>query len=182
MTQAPPTPLSKLRKPRQFSQPELDDLFPIDCTIIPATREVRVNPKWERDNLVRVSYPATFGFQSPFKMHRLAAEQFKRWFALIAAAKLHTRIISHNGSYNPRLKRGLGVPTNKYGLSRHARGLALDINASCNPMGRKPAALGEPGCVLELVPLANECGIVAGADWVGAMSDAMHFELGTFDE
>lgn len=181
MTQQPPTPLSRLRKPRQFSQAELDKLYPIDCTILPATREVKVNPAWERANLVKVSFPSSFGFQSPFRMHRGAADAFKQWFALISAAKLHTRIVTFNGSYNPRLKRGPKVPLTRAGLSRHARGLAIDINAPYNPMGRAGAKLGEVGCILELVPLANECGIVAGADWSGASQDFMHFELGTFD-
>jgi hypothetical protein len=181
VTQAPPTPLSKLRKPRQLSQSELDARFPIDCVVIAATREVRVNPQWERDNLVKVAFPASFGFQGTFKMHKGAADQFKAWFSLISEQKLFKHIISNNGSYNPRLKRGDNVPLNKYGLSRHARGLALDLNAAYNPMGRPGAKLGEPGCILELIPLANECGIVAGADWHGASQDSMHFELGTFD-
>ena len=73
------------------------------------------------------------------------------------------------------------MPVSKAGLSRHARGLAIDINAAQNPMGRPGAKLGEPGCILELIPLANECGIVAGADWHGASQDSMHFELGTFE-
>jgi hypothetical protein len=180
MTQAPPTPLSKLRKPRQLSQSELDARYPIDCVVHP-TREVKVNPQWERDNLVKVQFPASFGFQGAFKMHRGAADAFKKWFALMASEKLHTRIISNNGSYNPRLKRGDNVPLNKYGLSRHARGLALDLNAAYNPMGRKPAQLGEVGCILELIPMANECSIVSGADWHGAAIDGMHFEIGTFD-
>jgi len=179
MTQPPPTPLSKLRKPRQFSQAELDKLFPIDCTIIPATREVRVNPLWERENLVKVSMPSSFGFQAPFRMHRGAADAFKAWFAAIAKAKLHTRIVTFNGSYNPRLKRGANVPTTKAGLSRHARGLAIDINAAYNPMGRAPAKLGEVGCILELVALANEASLVCGADWHSP--DGQHFELGTFE-
>lgn len=181
MTMSDPTPLSKLRKPRQFSQAELDKLFPIDCTILPATREVRVNPKWERENLVKVTFPSSFGFQGAFKMHKGAADAFKAWFSLISKAGLHTRIVTFNGSYNPRLKRGDNVPLTRAGLSRHARGLAIDINASMNPMGRAGAKLGEPGCVLELIPLANEVGLVAGADWHGASIDAMHFELGTFD-
>lgn len=180
MTQVPPTPISKLRKPRQFSQSELDKLYPIDCVVLP-TREVKVNPQWEKANLIKVQMPASFGFQSPFRMHKGAADAFKKWFALISDAKLHTRIVSFNGSYNPRLKRGDNVPVSKYGLSRHARGLAIDINAAFNPMGRAGAKLGEPGCILELIPLANECGICAGADWHGASQDAMHWELGTFD-
>lgn len=180
MTQAPPTPLSRLRKPRQLSQAELDKLFPIDCVVLP-TREVKVNPAWERANLVKVQMPASFGFASPFRMHKDAAPAFKAWFAAIAKAGLGKRIITFNGSYNPRLKRGDNVPVSKAGLSRHARGLAIDINAAQNPMGRAGAKLGEPGCVLELIPLANECGLVWGGDWHGSSIDPQHFELGTFD-
>jgi hypothetical protein len=178
MTQPPPTPLSKLRKPRQFSQGELERLFPIDCVVLP-TREVKVNPAWEKASLVKVQFPSSFGFQSPFRMHALAAPAFKKWFALISEQKLYKRILSFNGSYNPRLKRGDHVPVNKYGLSRHARGLAIDINAAYNPMGRAPAKLGELGCILELVALANEASLVCGADWHSP--DGQHFELGTFE-
>lgn len=180
MTQAPPTPLSKLRKPRQFSQSELDARFPIDCVVLP-NRDVRVNPAWERANIVKMTFPSSFGFQAPFRMNKGAVDAFKQWFSLISKAGLHTRILTFNGSYNPRLKRGDNVPVSKAGLSRHARGLAIDINAAFNPMGRAGAKLGEPGCMLELAPLANEAGLVWGGDWHGASIDAMHVELGTFD-
>jgi len=182
VTQAPPTPLAKLRKPRQFSQAELESRFPIDCTIIARTREVRVNPAWERKQLVKVRFPDTFAIHTAFWMHRDAAPHFEQWFAAIEREKLQKHIATFNGSYVPRLKRGDKVPATTYGLSRHSRGLAIDINAGWNAMGTAGAALGEIGCVLPLVPLANACGIVAGADWHGALQDNMHWELGTFDE
>jgi len=182
VTQAPPTPLAKLRKPRQFSQPELEARFPIDCTILPKTREVRVNPAWERKQLVKVRFPESVPIHNSFWLHKDAAPVFLAWFALIDKEGLSKHIVTFNGSYVPRLKRGDNVPTTKYGLSRHSRGLAIDINAMWNPMGKPPAPLGALGCVLPLVPLMHEVGLVWGGDWGGASCDAMHFELGTFDE
>jgi hypothetical protein len=34
------------------------------------------------------------------------------------------------------------------------------------------------GCVLPLVPLAYDLGIVWGGDWHGSSCDPMHFEIG----
>lgn len=181
MTQAPPTPLSKLRKPRQFSQPELAARFPIDCTIIARTREVKVSPAWERKQLVKVRFPASFAIHTAFWMHRDAAPHFEQWFAAIEREKLQKHIVTFNGSYVPRLKRGDKVPATTYGLSRHSRGLAIDINAMWNKQGVQPAPLGAIGCVLPLVPLANEAGLVWGGDWGGSSVDGMHIEMGTFE-
>lgn len=181
MTQQPPTPLSRLRKPRQFSQAELDARFPIDCVIHTRTRDVKVNPAWERRQLVKVRFPEGFAIHNAFWMHKDAAPVFEAWFAAIKREGLQRHVMTFNGSYVPRLKRGANVPVTKAGLSRHSRGLAIDINAMWNPMGSAGAKLDEMGCVLPLIPLANEVGIVAGADWHGASQDAMHFELGTFE-
>ena len=45
-----------------------------------------------------------------------------------------------------------------------------------NGLGKKPAMIGEIGCVRELVPIANECGFYWGGHF-DKRKDGMHFEI-----
>ena len=85
------------------------------------------------------------------------------------------------GAHALSLKRGDNVPKTKAGLSRHARGLAIDLNAMWNPMGKPPAAIGSTGTMMRIAPLAKELGLVWGGDWHGSSCDGMHVELGIRD-
>lgn len=72
------------------------------------------------------------------------------------------------GCWNPRFIRTI---TGKLaGVSRHAWGAAVDINAATNPMGS--AGDQDP----RLVEVMQEWGFTWGGDWV--VPDAMHFEYG----
>ena len=169
------------RRVRQLSPSELDARYPIDCTIDPRTGVVRVTKLWEQVNLVRVQLPDGFGIEGKFWLHKDAAPVFQEWFRAIGKADLRRDIMTFNGGYNPRLKRGEGVPKTKAGLSRHARGLASDFNAMWNPMGKPPAAIGSTGTMMRIAPLAKELGLVWGGDWHGSSCDPMHVELGIRD-
>lgn len=59
-------------------------------------------------------------------------------------------------------------------LSNHAYGTAFDINAPWNGLRRRPALVGQKGCVRELVPIANELGWFWGGHF--SRTDGMHFE------
>ena len=85
-------------------------------------------------------------------------------------AGLLDRVLSYDGDYCARLARGTTE------LSSHAYGVALDINARWNRLGAEPAALGTPGCVRELVPMAEACGFACGLGFAGR-PDGMHFEI-----
>jgi hypothetical protein len=61
-------------------------------------------------------------------------------------------------------------------LSNHAYGTAFDINAPWNALGVRPALVGKPGSVRELVPLAAEHGFAWGGHF-RTRPDGMHFEL-----
>jgi hypothetical protein len=84
-------------------------------------------------------------------------------------AGLIDRVKSWAGSYVPRFVRG-----SRTTLSSHAWGTAFDINAQWNGLGMQPALIGKPGCVRELVEIANNHGWF----WGGHFNrlDGMHFE------
>lgn len=72
------------------------------------------------------------------------------------------------GCWNPRFIRTItGKPA---GISRHAWGAALDINAASNPQGS--AGDQDP----RLVEIMQQWGFTWGGDWV--VPDGMHFEYG----
>ena len=84
--------------------------------------------------------------------------------------KLHTKILSYAGAFYPRFIRG-----SKTQLSNHSWGTAFDINVPQNGLGKKPAMIGEIGCVREIVPIANEYGLYWGGHFT--RMDGMHFEI-----
>lgn len=163
------------KRPRQLTHKELGELYPIACRIDPAAHSVIVARAWTRENLKAFQWRPGL---APVLVHKDAWPHFEAWRQLIASANLLDRIVTSDGGFVPRLMRGANVPATVDGLSRHTRGIALDINALTNRRGTRGARPGEPGCVHELVPLAYECGIVWGGDWLGAQCDAMHFEIG----
>lgn len=91
-------------------------------------------------------------------------------FRDIEHAGLLDRIVSYDGCYVYRNVRGGST------LSMHARGAAIDLNAAWNEMGRKPARVGEKGCVAELVSIFRQYGWLWGGNFTRC--DAMHFEKG----
>lgn len=102
--------------------------------------------------------------------HKLAAPQLVALWAAWEHAGLLPLILSWGGSWMPRFVRGRpGV------LSRHAEGLAFDINTPWNPLGR-PAAIGTVGSVVPLVALARAHGFFWGNDFHGR-PEPTHFEI-----
>jgi hypothetical protein len=78
-----------------------------------------------------------------------------------------------DGCFNIRKKRGLGS------MSLHSWGLAIDMNAFCNPLGLNREQIVAKG----LIPFSEEflqcfrnAGFDCGADWK-SRSDFMHFQL-----
>jgi hypothetical protein len=170
MDQTPLTPAH----PRQLTLAELQQLYPLDFHIDPTTRAVTVSKAWQEARLVQIEvipgHHAT--------VHRAAAPTFIEWLRRARLVGTDKCIETVDGGFNSRFKRGLNVPVSEAGLSRHARGTAIDLNAHANPQGRPAVGLGHVGCVLPLVPLAYDLGIVWGGDWHGSSCDPMHFEIG----
>ena len=150
-----------------------------DYTADPLPRDpehIRVLGSWERDNIVAVAVPQlrrALGPAAPASMqfHRLAAAQLAGLWADWEQAGLLGRILSYDGSYNPRFIRGSTTE-----LSNHAFGTAFDINEAFNVMGTRPALVGQRGSVRELAPAAYKRGFFWGGLF-GARADGMHFEI-----
>lgn len=139
---------------------------------------ITITNDWPQQHIVEVNIPQLLqipGVRSPIlKFHRIAAEQLRCLFAAWEAAGLMHLIKTFDGAWVPRL-----IRLNPGVLSNHAYGTAFDINARWNGMLKIAALVGQPGCVRELVPLANAHGFYWGGHWnfdgKGA-SDGMHFE------
>jgi len=139
---------------------------------------IRILDDWERENVVTVKLPqlvgvSVFGRRSSGRMrfHRLAVEQLEAMWAAWEAAGVLSRVLTYEGSYNPRFIRG-----SREKLSNHAFASAFDINARWNRLGAVPAAPGREGSVRELVDIAAEHGFFWGGHFQGR-PDGMHFEV-----
>jgi hypothetical protein len=136
---------------------------------------IRILGNWERENIVRVPLPqlsqVTGGRHRSMQFHRLARQQLIDLWQDWETAGLLDRILSYNGSFVPRFIRGSTTR-----LSNHAFGSAFDINARWNPLRRIPPAIGEEGCVRDLVPTANRHGFYWGGHY-NSRPDGMHFEI-----
>ena len=137
---------------------------------------IRILGDWQRSNIVNVPVPQlrkALGNRAPqtIAFHRLAAKQLQGLWAEWESARLLDRILIWDGSFNPRFVRG-----SRTVLSNHAFGSAFDINEPYNPLGARPALVGQKGSVRELVPIANKWGFYWGGHYSGR-KDGMHFEV-----
>lgn len=129
---------------------------------------------WEK-NIVMVEIPQLVGVKGAgrakkFPFHKKVAAQVQALFEMWAHYNYTQLILSYAGSWVPRFVRG-----SRTTLSSHAWGTAFDINAAWNGYGRRPAMVGEEGCVRELVEFAVDHGFYWGG-WF-PRSDGMHFEV-----
>jgi hypothetical protein len=141
---------------------------------------IRPDPDWEAENIKTVTVPQlkgvpVFGQRSSGRMrfHRRAEAQLIAMWAAWEQAELIERILTYEGSYNPRFIRG-----SRSTLSNHAFGSAFDINMRWNRLGAVPALEGLEGSVRELVPIANAHGFYWGGHFK-TRPDGMHFEVAT---
>jgi hypothetical protein len=150
--------------------------FRFEADPVPGNREnIRILDDWEARNIVRVQIPQLVGVSGasstgavPF--HRLAADQLLRLWKAWEHAGLLQLVKTWGGSFAPRVVRG-----SDKNLSNHAFGTAFDINVAFNPLGARPAMVGRPGSVRQLVPIANELGFYWGGHFTRL--DGMHFEV-----
>lgn len=129
---------------------------------------VEIDPAWVKANIVTFSTPI-----GRVTFHKLAKDPF---LALVSAwndAGLLNKIVTFNGAWNARFKRGRAAQGD---LSNHAWGTAFDINAATNGLGVIPPVRGSHGSVRELVPIANQLGWFWGGHYKSRL-DGMHFEL-----
>lgn len=130
-----------------------------------------IDPEWTRARIVTVAVPQLDGRK--VQMHKLAADDLLALFAAWEAAGLKHRVLTFNGGWVARYKRGKAGGSDK-DLSNHSWGTAFDINAKWNGLGKTPAPLGTQGSVWELVAIAESMGWAWGGRW--KTPDGMHFE------
>ncbi|RDJ05093.1 peptidoglycan-binding protein [Rhizobium grahamii] len=106
--------------------------------------------------------------------HRRHAARLAKLFSDWREAGLTNRILTFDGSFNARLKRGSTKAT-LANLSNHSWGTAFDINAYWNPRKATPVLMGDRGCVRELVSIAHSNGFYWGGYF--SIMDGMHFEV-----
>ena len=136
---------------------------------------IRILNGWEAENIVTVTVPQLAGVEGLHKegrvrVHRKAAAQLLALWAAWEKRRLLARVLTYAGAYAPRFIRG-----SRTVLSNHAFGTAFDINAAWNALGAQPALPGAPGCLLDLVPVAQEFGFYWGGHF--NRRDGMHFEV-----
>lgn len=174
---------AKPPRPRLMDTSERVKRYGSPCRM-DASGKLIVDPEWERRNIVTLFVPwptsrPVHGFMLPIKVHVNAAEAFRDLFNAWKDAGLLDRLKTFNGAYNVRMKHGKEDSKLLSDLSTHSFGAAIDLNAAYNAFDASPAKLGEPGCLLELVPIAEQHGFVWGGDW--KHQDPMHFEVGVIE-
>lgn len=143
---------------------------------------------WAAANIVTIDVPQlrfARGFGPKMRCHARAAPVLRALFAQWETDDLLHLIVSYEGCFVPRYKRGQAPPgtgghgarksVNVNALSNHSFGSAFDINAVDNGLGSVPALCGRRGSVRELVASANAHGVFWGGHF--STADGMHFEI-----
>lgn len=195
------TTSTQQHRPRQFTPAERSKLFPLDFEVHldrNGKAVVTVRENWERQNLVRMGPYENIHLKWAPRVNILAAPVFRELFESAKAAAWNS-IITYDGGFVPRLKRGAelpaaGSPKSAYEklLSNHSRGCAIDLNARWNPMGHpydvaKNKGVGDLSFITAIADTirvkqedGTEWGIVCGAHWHDAACDPMHYEIGVW--
>jgi hypothetical protein len=101
-------------------------------------------------------------------INKLVRPHLEKTLQDLIAAKLHTEIVTYDGCFNIRTKRGSS------GISSHAFGIAVDFNAQTNPF-RGKVTWSE-----RFLTVWRNNGWICGADWSDASKDGMHFQGDNF--
>lgn len=167
---------SEKRKLRLMTHQERVKAYGMPFTM-DANGTLKPSVKWEAANVERLLFSLSRpGETRSARVHKAAAPHFVRFFDLIDKHGLRGHLETFDGSLVVRMKRGKEKSTDVADASTHSFGAAIDLNAKWNPLGKAPAPAGSIGSLVELVPLAEECGLVWGGHW--KKPDGMHFEVG----
>lgn len=143
---------------------------------------IKITDDWVK-NLVTVGVPQLSGIEGAGRIgratiHRLIKDQFLGLWQAWEDEGLLGHVLTWGGANMSRYMRGVQIPPggNAKLLSRHAWGTAFDINVAWNGLRKTPAAVGEKGCVRELVATAHRFGFYWGGHFGNGRPDGMHFE------
>ncbi|MCW5620744.1 MAG: M15 family metallopeptidase [Burkholderiales bacterium] len=136
--------------------------------------DASIDPRWEAQSIASAQLPFAIPLDwdpskraTRIRCHRKLVPIVQEAFEAIQAHELESTVKTYGGGYNFRMKR-TGAK-----LSTHCWGIAFDLNARTNPMGR-------PGDMdMRLVELLRGFGFKWGGDWTGASRDPMHFQYCT---
>lgn len=195
-----------IERPRQLTYMERAARFPLDftVTVVNGTPSITVPQIWQGLHLTRLGpYTLQSGTKISPRVALAAAPALGAFLhAVFITQGIGADVLSYDGGYYPRLKRGVqqplpGATKEAWGklLSNHSRGTAIDLNARWNPMGKPGAAADAEGSLHRIIGVARTirveletprgtiwpAGIVCGADWSDKSRDDMHFEVGTFE-
>jgi hypothetical protein len=127
---------------------------------------LRQSRAWVRENIRTVTFPVL----GPTRCHRLVIPLVRGALAELVRRGLANEIHSFAGCYSPRfIARDPGA-----GISHHAWGVAIDINAPENPIG------AEPTLDRRVVEVFERWGLTWGGRWL--VPDGMHFEFLRFPQ
>lgn len=166
----PPPPNFKPHTPTQVQS----TFGKIEFKINPDGNGITITNNWQAENIIYVEIPQIKNlppyYSKKIPLHKKAAPQFLKLFSEWEKAKLIDRLITYDGTYNPRLIRGSATV-----LSNHSFGAAIDLNAQWNSLGAMPPLVGQKGTLRELVAIANKLGFYWGGHF--GRKDGMHFEV-----
>lgn len=134
------------------------------------TEHIKITDHWDAKNIIPIVLP---WHGRTAWVHRLIAPQCRALWQDWADAGLMDRILTFDGAFAPRYKRG--QTGSDIHLSNHAWGTAFDVNAKWNRLGYPPAEFGFTGTVVELLPFVEKRGFFWGGHFKGRV-DGMHFE------
>ncbi|MBO9617342.1 MAG: M15 family metallopeptidase [Dyadobacter sp.] len=97
-------------------------------------------------------------------LNKLIEAPLDKTLRRLIALGLHEEIKTWDGCFNIRKKRGSG------GISAHAFGIAVDLNAATNPFR------GSVTWSAQFLKVWRDIGWICGADWSAASRDGMHFQ------
>jgi len=133
---------------------------------------IKITDNWASENIISVNIPQLSHLNhSHVQFHKLCSGQLQAFFEELETNNLLDKIITWNGSWVPRFKRGSRID-----LSNHSWGTAFDINVKWNMLGQIPALMDKEGCVREIVEIANKHGFYWGGHFI-SRKDGMHFEI-----
>jgi hypothetical protein len=124
---------------------------------------IAVDPTWRRANIAEQRVPLL----GTVTCHRKILPLLTAAMNEVRALGLSRLIKSFSGCYSPRMQ-----VSDDGELSRHAFGIAVDINAGANPYGATPTQ------DLRLVRIMERWGFSWGGRW--SVPDGMHFEFSAF--
>jgi 3D (Asp-Asp-Asp) domain-containing protein/peptidoglycan hydrolase-like protein with peptidoglycan-binding domain len=147
---------------------------------------IEITDAWESTNIIQIDVPAVARLRGAsrtgrVRLHRDLRDDFLALWNAWDQAGLLDRLVTWEGMFVPRFMRKTSAEdmraANPRRLSNHSWGTAFDVNYQWNRLDTVPALLGQPGCVRELVALANQHGFYWGGHF-SSPRDGMHFEAG----